>query len=138
MTAIAVVVAKVAPVFEDAEIRSVILAATVTAGQALYLTSSGTYNLADANVTAAQQFRGIALEGGAAGQAISMIRRGEVAGFTFAGNHDDVIYLSDTAGGLDTATSVTLTVQVGRLVPMSDADYTKVLYVDADMIREWA
>jgi len=51
--------------------------------------------------------------------------------------HDDLVYLSDTAGALDTANG-TLTVQCGRLTCLSDADYTKVVYIDADMKREWA
>lgn len=139
MTAITVVAAEVGAVFpQDAEIRSVVLAATVTAGQALYLTSSGTYNLADANDSGAEQFRGIALNGGAAGQAVDMLRRGEVEGFTVTSmSHDDLVYLSDTAGALDTANG-TMTVQCGRLTCLSDADYTKVVYIDADMKREWS
>ena len=130
--------AQVGAVFpEDAEIRSVILAATVTAGQALYLTSSGTYNLADANDSGAEQFRGIALQGGAAGQAVSMLRRGEVYGYTLTGAHDDLVYLSNTAGALST-TSGSMAVQCGRLTCLSDADLTKVVYIDADMKREWS
>jgi len=137
MADITVTAAKVAAEFDDAEIRAVVLASTTTAGQALYLTSSGTYGLADANDSGLEQFRGIALEAGGAGQGVSMLRRGEVAGYTLAGAHDDVIYLSDTSGALST-TAGTMTVQVGRLVCLTNADKTKLIYIDADMQREWS
>lgn len=138
MADITVTAAQIGAVFPaDAEIRPVILAATVTAGQALYLTSSGTYNLADANDSGAQQFRGVALNGGAAGQAVDMLRRGEVYGYTLAGAHDDLVYLSNTAGALSTDAGA-MTVQCGRLTCLTDADLTKVVFIDADMKREWA
>lgn len=140
MTAIAVTAAQVAVVIpEEAEVYDYIAAATITAGQAVYLVAAtGKVDLADANASGKQQFRGIALTGGGAGQAISVLKRGLVYGFTLAGDYDSLAYLSDTAGGLDDAAG-TMTVHVGRVASLTDAGtLTKVLYVDADWLRTWS
>jgi hypothetical protein len=136
MTAITVTAAKVAVVFpKDAEIYNVVLAEAVTAGQALYQTTSGTYGIADANAAGKQQFRGVALEAANAGEGISMLKRGILAGYTL-GTYDDEVYLSDTAGAFDTAEG-TLSVKCGRVMGLADPDLTEVLYVEADWLREW-
>lgn len=123
---------------ETATIRNVIAAVSIEAGQGLYLTSSGTYGLADANAANRQQIRGVALEAAGAGQAISMLEEGLVYGYTITGMaYDDLVYVSDTAGALSTTVG-TLTVQCGRIVPLADADKTKVLYFSVDRLREWA
>jgi hypothetical protein len=114
---------------------AVVLAEAVTAGDALYQTSSGTYGIADANAAGKQQFRGIALKTGAAGQVIGMLKKGLCDGFTLAGNPDTSVYLSDTAGKLADAAG-TMTVNVGRVFQRTDG--VKVLYVDADWLRTWA
>lgn len=75
--------------------------ATITAGQACYRDSDGTYKLADADGASAtiRTARGIALNGAAAGQPIRIQRSGEItigatmtAGVTY--------YLSNTPGGI--------------------------------------
>lgn len=138
MADITVTAAQVGVVFPaEAEIVNVVLAEAVTVGQALYVNSSGTYGLADANASGKQQFRGIALEGGGAGQGISMLKRGTLYGFTLSGAYDSLAYLSDTAGALADAAG-TMTVNAGRVAPMSDNDKTKVLYVEADWLRAWS
>jgi len=140
MTAIALTAAQIAPAIEpsDAEIFDYIAAATITAGQAVYITSAGKVNLASANTGGAEQFRGIALNGGGAGQAISVLKRGHCYGFTISSlAYDAIVYLADTAGGLDTAASGTKTVRVGRVVPLTDSSLTKVLYVQADYLNNW-
>lgn len=131
MSDITVTAAKVGVTFPDkAEIFDFVAAETITAGQAVYVTSAGKVGVADANASGKQQCRGIALNGGGAGQAISVIKRGHVSGFTLAGAYDSLAYLSDTAGALADAAG-TMSVPVGRVVPLSDASLTKVLYVDA-------
>ncbi len=138
MSAVALTAAQIAPVFADnCEIRTYIAGATITAGQAVYLNSSGDIDLADGNGSGTKQFKGIALNGGGAGQAIDVLRRGECYGFTITSAYDAFLYVSDTAGGLDTSAG-TVTVRVGRISCLSDASRTKVLFVNADMTNDWA
>lgn len=139
MADITVTAAQVAAIFPDkAEIIDMIAAETITAGQAVFLDSNGKAQLADANAAGEQQFRGIALTGGGAGQGISVLKRGHVYGFTVSGMaYDAIAYLSDTVGALADAHG-TMTVNAGRVVPLTDASLTKVLYIDADWLRAWS
>lgn len=129
---------QIAVVFPQyAEIIDVILTEAATKGQALYQLTTGKFGIADANAAGKQQFRGIALKKGAAGQAVPCLKRGHVYGFTVAALNCDVpLYLSDTAGALADAAG-TMTVIAGRIVALSDANLTKVLFVDADWLRAW-
>ena len=137
MSDITVTAAKVAVVFpEQAEIYNVLLAEAVTKGQALYQTTSGTYGLADANDSGKEQFRGIALEAANAGEAISMLKRGILAGYTL-GTYEDLVYLSNTAGALADAAGA-MTVRVGRVMSLADPDKTEVLYVEANWLDNWS
>lgn len=134
MADIALTAAQVGAVFPDgAEIFDMIAAVTITAGQAVYENSAGKAALADANAgSGAEQFRGVALSGGAAGQAISVLKKGHVYGYTLSGiAYDGAVWLSDTAGAFADAPSTTNAVRAGRVVALSDANLTKVLYVDA-------
>ena len=137
MADIAVVAASVGVVFPaSAEIYNVIAAEAITAGQALYLNASGTYGLADANGgIETQGFRGVALEDASAGEALSMLKKGILAGYTL-GTYNDEVYLSDTAGAFDT-TIGTVVVKCGRVMSLADRSLTEVLYVEADWLREW-
>lgn len=140
MADITVTAAQVGVVFpEKAEIFDFIAAETITAGQALFLDSNGKAELADANAAGELQFRGIALNGGGAGQAISVLKKGHCYGFGVSGMaYDAVAYLSNTAGALADAAGGT-TVNCGRVVPLANgATLTKVLYVEADWLRTWA
>lgn len=131
MADIALTAAKIAVVNPmQAEIYSVIAAEAITAGQAVYFTTSGTAGVADANVANKQQCRGIALNGVGAGQAVDVLKRGMCYGFTLTSqSHDDPLFLSDTAGALADAAG-TLTVPVGLVAPLADKDVTKVVYVN--------
>lgn len=112
---------------ENDWVESGILAATVTAGQVLYLTASGTWDLADASATGTAQCRAVALRGGGAGQAVEILRHGKVYGFTLTGvAYDARLYLSDTAGDMADANG-TVNVVVARVAAMTDADKTKVV-----------
>jgi hypothetical protein len=138
MADITVTAAKVAPVFpQHCTIRDYIAAETITAGQAVYILTTGKVGVADANAAGKQQFRGIALNGGGAGQAISVLHEGEVAGFTLAGDADSLAYLSNTAGALADAAG-TMNVVAGRVKCLSDADLTKVLFVKTQWEADWA
>jgi hypothetical protein len=140
MADITVTAAQVAPVNpEKAVIRSYIANATITKGQAVYFLTTGKVGVADANGGGRlPQFRGIALNGAGAGQAVDVMQEGECYGFTLAGNADTRIYLSNTAGALaDTASVGGTTVVCGRVVCLSDKDLTKVLKITVQWEADW-
>lgn len=115
-----------------AEIYDFVAAATITAGQIVYLNSDGKLGVADANGSGTLQPLGVALNGGGAGQAISVLKRGFCYGFTITSlAYDAAVYLSDTAGALADAAG-SASVIVGRVKALSDSGTpTKVLYIDA-------
>jgi hypothetical protein len=131
--------AAVQPVFPDsAEIFPFVPAVAFTQGQAVAFNSSGKGILADSNLTSssgvAQQFRGLALEKGGTRQGVSLLKRGHVAGFDLSAlAYGAKVYLSDTAGAIADTPSATKSVVIGQVVPMSDSDATKILYVDATL-----
>ena len=139
MADIVVTAAHIGLCFPDrADIRSYIAAATITKGQAVYFTTAGLVGVADANDAGLQQFRGIALNGGGAGQAIDVLHNGEIYGFTVSGlNADVLVYLSDTAGALADAAG-TMTVAAGRVVCLADKDATKVVRISTSWFAQWA
>lgn len=139
MTALTTIPAQISPVFPmHAEIYPMIAAVAIEAGDALYLTTSGTVGLADANGSGTLQFRGIALNKAGAGQAVGVLKRGHVYGFGVSGlAYDAPVYVSNTEAKLDDTAGGT-TIHAGRVVPMSDSAKTKVLYVEADWLRVWA
>jgi hypothetical protein len=112
-----------------AEIDNGIAGVAIEAGQPVYIDSNGKYGLADANAAAADQFRGIALETVAAGQAISVLVRGELYGYTLSGAYDSAAYVSNSVGELADAAGDT-SLLVGRVVAVHNSkDATKVLKV---------
>lgn len=136
ITVTAAQVAVVSP--HNAEIYDFIATEAITAGQPVYQLSTGKVGVADANAAGKQQFRGIALKAAAAGQAVSVLKRGMVTGYTISGlNRDVAVYLSDTAGSLADAAG-TMSVICGRVFSLSDSNLSKVLYIDADWLRAWA
>lgn len=139
MADIVVTAARVAPIWPNkCEIYSFEAAETITKGQALYITSAGKVGVADANASGKEQFRGVALNGGGAGQTIDCLRKGAVAGYTLTSQaYDAEIFLSDTVGAFADA-AATMNVSIGRVMAMNDSGtLTKVLYVDADWLRTW-
>lgn len=139
MADITVTAAKVAAVFpQKAVIRTYIATETITQGQAMYTLTTGKVGIGDANAAGKQQFRGIALNGGGAGQAIDVLHEGEIAGFTVSGsNADALLYLSDTAGALADAAG-TMSVVAGRVKCLSDSDLTKVVYISTRWDGNWS
>lgn len=113
---------------QEAEVDFAVCAVAVTTGQSLSVDANGKAALADANVGGARQTRAIALEGGAIGQSISVLKRGRIAGFTITQAYDAPIFQSDTAGALADAAG-TVTVPVGVVEALTDnPTLTKVLF----------
>ena len=137
LTVTAAQVALVDPL--KAEIYPMIAAETIAAGQAVYRDSAGKAAVADADIAGKQQCRGVALNGGGAGQAIDVVRRGRVYGFTLTSqSYDDPIFLSNTAGALADAAGL-VTVPLGVVEALSDdGSLTKVLFLDIRNREEWA
>jgi hypothetical protein len=132
MADIALTAARVSPVNEfEYEAWTLLAGATITRGQAVAIdATTGKAAVADGSTGAANNVRGIALNGAAAGEAVTIMVHGSLYGFTLAGNYDSAVYLSNTAGALADAAG-DVSVVVGRVRPMHDgATPTKVLYVN--------
>lgn len=126
--------AQIAPVFpHDAKIFDILAGVAVTQGQAVYQNTSGKAAVADANAgSGAEKFYGLALRTRGIGQGLSVLKEGHVYGFDLSGlAYGALVYLSDTAGKLADTPSTTNSVPVGMVVPLSDSDITKVLYIRA-------
>ncbi len=124
------VAGQVAVVFPlKAEIHTGIAGAAITAGQAVTIDANGDVILADASVAGTTVNPAIALETVGAAQAINILKRGQVAGFTLSQAYGAELFLSDTAGDLADAAG-TVSIHAGRVAAMTDKDRTKVLYVD--------
>jgi len=123
-----------------AYVRSYPAAVAIAIGQAVYITTTGTLGLADANAAGAQQFRGIALDAAAAaGQAVSVLHEGLIEGFSVAAlDCDALVCLSDTAGALtDAGNPGTMLVHCGRVVCLNDEARTKILYICINRCGYW-
>lgn len=121
-----------------AEVASKIAAEAITKGQAVYYTTAGKAGVADANAAGKLQFRGIALNGVAAGQAVDVCQDGELEGFSVSSEDADaILYLSNTAGALADAAGAT-TVACARVVARSDKDLTQVIRVFVQWEADWA
>lgn len=130
MADLAVTAARVAVVFpEKAEIFPAVADVVVTPGQAVYQTASGRMGLADAE---ASLVWGIALQKATAGGGFDVLRRGHVYGYDLNGlDAGAAVSLSATAGALlDTGATTNI---VGRVVRLTDAAATKVLFVDCSL-----
>jgi len=95
----------------NAVIETVVAAATITAGQPVYINSSGLADLADANGSNTWTVRGIALHGASVNQRLSIALEDSdfTPGFTLSlsGAADDGVYvLSATAGGIAPVTDL--------------------------------
>lgn len=112
------------------------LAETVTALQPAYQLTAGTFGLADANAAGKQQFRGVFLDGGVAGQVVRLLIDGPVYGYSVSALNGDVpLYLSDTVGALGDSAG-TMTVVAGRVFALTDG--TKVVWIAARWTHIWS
>ena len=133
MADIVVTDAQIAPVYVgEAEIYTMIAGVAVTAGQAVYqVTTTGLLALSDGSGAGTALCHGIALETKGIGQAVSVLKRGHVAGYTLAGNYGSSAFLSDTNSGILADAAGTVSVVVGKVIALPDSAATKVLYVNA-------
>lgn len=129
MADIAVTVANVAPAKSTFESFTFIAAVAITKGAAVYVNSSGLVALADGSAAGTAICIGIALQKVSAGQAVEVLTRGMVAGFTLAGAYGSAVYLSDTDAGILADAAGTVSRVIGAVWPTSDQDKTKVLMV---------
>jgi predicted RecA/RadA family phage recombinase len=133
MAVVASTAAQVRPVLPGtAEIVDAVAGTSITAGQAVYWNSSGNLVLSSASAAGTAKFAGIALNSVGSGQAVSILKKGHLAGYTLTSlAYGAKLYLSNTAGAVDD-TAGTVSVIIGAVVAMSDAARTKVAYFDAD------
>lgn len=126
-------VARVYPRNNADEVFDFVAAAAITAGQVLYLTSTGKVDLYDSNGSGTLQLLGLALNKAAAGQAVSVLKRGWVYGFAITGlAYFAPVYGSNTAGALGDAAGSSSNL-CGRVLALSDnGNLTKVLYFSAN------
>lgn len=113
---------------------------TITAGQLVYLATTGKHGVADTNVAGKQQARGVALNDAGTGRpALSILKTGPVAGFsTNMPAYDALVYASDTAGAVGTAAG-TVSAPVGRVGAIPDGGTpTKVIFFDFNWISVFA
>ncbi|MDB5352366.1 MAG: hypothetical protein JWN86_3613 [Planctomycetota bacterium] len=131
MADIVVTASKVAPIDQDqAQIYPMVPAVAINRGQAVYLNSAGKAALGIATAAGTVKTGGIALETAGVRQGVSILKRGKVGGFAVSAlAYGALIYSSDTPGAVADATG-TSTQIVGKVVPMSDSDLTKVIYFD--------
>lgn len=129
MAAITVTPANVRMIFPHfAEAYPAVAGVALTAGQLVHFNSAGKLILTDADSAGTALCDGMCLESCGAGQATSYLVRGHVAGFTVSAlAYRVLVYASDVAGGVDTAAG-TVSLTIGRVLPMSDSSFTKVLY----------
>lgn len=123
-----------------ATIRNYIAKVALTRGVPVFIDpTTGKIDIADGNGAGTKQCRGITLDAGGVGAGIRVLEYGDVYGYDLSGlNYDAPVYVSDTAGSLDTAAG-TVTVIVGRVAPMSDQALEKVLRVQTMISKaDWA
>ena len=103
-------------VVESYEQHTFVAAEAISAGSAGRIDTAG--KATNANGTASGEARpyGIATKTVAAGEPVTLIKRGKFDGFTFSQAYDASIYLSDTDGRLADAAG-TVSVVVGRVIP---------------------
>ena len=124
-----------------ADIRSYTAGSTITTGQAVAISADKFVDPADASTGGGLliQFRGIALNDAAAGQAVDVLHEGEMYGFTVSAlTAGDVIYLSNTVGALSTVAG-DVNVKCGVVTPLNDAPtYTLVVRIVTVWTTVWA
>ena len=123
---------------EEARCRNYKLAAAVNAGQAVYGNGVGKADLCSTAASGTKQFRGIALQDGAADDVVPVCEVGEIQGFDLSSvAYDALIYAQDTPGAIGT-TPGTATVPIGRVVNLTDVGtLTKVLRIRANDNNNW-
>lgn len=97
--------------------RTLPAAEAITAGACVRLdTTTGKWTPSNGTTAPEARVWGIALATVVAGQALTVVRRGMLDGFTFTQAYDAPIYVSDTDGRLGDAAGTVSTV-IGRVFP---------------------
>lgn len=137
MTDLVLVTANKINVVESYVQRTGVAAEAITAGDAVRLdTSTGRFTGANGTDAAEARIFGIATKTVAAGQPVTVIRKGIIDGFDLDGlNYDEAVLLSDTDGTLtDDAGDATVDIVIGRVVPGTSTTTgtasDKLLFVD--------
>lgn len=108
-------------------------AAAITAGAPVFVNTAGKFAVADAVTVGARGFFGIATRTVAAGESLTALRRGIMDGWDLSAlAHDAPVFISNTAGALDSAAG-TLSIQIGRVLPVWGAQLgsvDKILWVE--------
>lgn len=136
MSDITVTAAQIAPVFpQKAEIYDLLAAAAITAGQIVYTTTAGKADLADASAAGTIVNLGVALNAAAAGEAVSVLKRGHVAGFAITSlNGAAKLYVSNTSGAAaDAAGDNSAVIGTVTAIP-TVGGVSKLLFVDVSWI----
>ena len=134
MAAIAVTAAQVAVLYpQQSEIYSLEAAEAITKGQFVYVNANGKAALASGAAAGTLILVGLSLDAAGAGQAVSVLKQGFVAGFTVSGlTQGDPAYIGDAAGTADTVAG-TVSKVIGRVAPVNQAgNIQKMLYVQND------
>lgn len=123
-----------------ATVKDYIAGAAITKGQLVAMDTDGTIDPADGSDTTylLNQCKGVALNAGGAGQAISVLEDGECYGFTVSAlNAGALLYVHDTAGVMSTAAG-TKTFIVGRVTALADKAATKVVRIQINQAQALA
>jgi hypothetical protein len=94
-----------------------VAAAAITAGSPVLFDTNGKFIAADANDTAADACFGIATRTVAAGEALTVVRRGLMDGWSNLPAYGAPVFVSNTAGALADAAG-TASIVVGYVVPV--------------------
>ncbi|MFZ5919815.1 MAG: hypothetical protein ACOYY3_02045 [Chloroflexota bacterium] len=115
---------------EGNETYDILPAEKFTLGETAYINANGKATKSSAAAPATAKFRGMAVA--KQGGGLTYLKKGSVTGFDLSGlAYDAPVYLSDTPGKLADAPG-TVSVLVGRVMPLSDFRVTKVLYIIGD------
>lgn len=131
MAQVATTAAQITLVYpQKAEVYDKIAAVAITAGETVYVNTAGRAGKGDASSATTLKQSGMALNSAAAGKAVSILKRGHVAGVTVSGmDVGAVVYFSDDAGQLADAAG-TVSKAIGVVDATSEPTPTKLLYVD--------
>lgn len=94
-----------------------VAASAITAGSPVYFDTNGKFAASDANVGTADAVFGIATRTVSAGEALTVVRRGLMDGWSNLPAYGAPVYASDTAGALADAAG-TASIVVGYVVPV--------------------
>lgn len=144
MADLALTAAKISAVYPNfAEVYSFIAGTAVTAGVvAAFNTSTDDDKvyIGDGNDGDLDQPIGVFLEGGAAGQAVPVLVRGFVEGFTVSAIANfTLLFLSDTAGKIaTTGAESTANAALGRIMPNSQSTPRLLTFIDCSFNTQWS